>query len=274
MSKILPLSKRQRVIVSILFSVLILAAIIVTGSLIGEERMAIQLASKHQAPSLEHPFGTDWLGRDMLVRTVKGLTISMGIGVLAAFASTIIAFALSILSILNKTLDRMVTSLIDLFLSVPHIVMLLLLSFVFGGGYKGVIIGLSLTHWPSLTRLLRSELLQIKSKEFVTISYRLGKKKLWIIMHHFIPHVLPQMFVGFLLLFPHAILHEAAITFLGFGLPPEQPAIGIILAESMRYLSVGMWWLALFPGFSLVIMVTLFDALGKNLRVFIDPFHS
>jgi len=94
---------------------------------------------------------------------------------------------------------------------------------------------------------------------------------MWIIRKHYLPHLLPQLFVGFILLFPHAILHESAITFLGFGLSPEQPAIGIILSESMKYLSTGIWWLAFFPGLSLIVMVAIFDAFGNNLRKLIYP---
>lgn len=85
------------------------------------------------------------------------------------------------------------------------------------------------------------------------------------------PHVLPQFITGLVLLFPHAILHEASVTFLGFGLSSEQPAIGVILSESMRYLTTGKWWLALFPGLSLVFVVVLFSLLGDGLRRWLDP---
>ena len=86
-----------------------------------------------------------------------------------------------------------------------------------------------------------------------------------------IPHLFPQILVGFMLLFPHTILHEAAITFLGLGLSPHEPAIGIILSESMRYLSSGMWWLAFFPGLCLLMIVRTFDVIGENLRKIIEP---
>lgn len=86
--------------------------------------------------------------------------------------------------------------------------------------------------------------------------------------------MIPQFIVGLILMFPHAILHEASITFLGYGLSPEQPAIGIILAESMKYLSAGMWWLAFFPGLTLVIIVFLFDRLGENLKALMDPYSA
>ena len=93
-------------------------------------------------------------------------------------------------------------------------------------------------------------------------------------MHHLLPHLVPQFFVGLILLFPHAILHEASVSFLGYGLPPEQPAIGIILSESMKYLSAGMWWTAVFPGLLLVLIVLLVDRLGDNLRMIIDPYSA
>lgn len=247
---------------------------IVSSLLIGSEKLGVNLTVRNSSPSLTYPFGTDWLGRDMLSRTLKGLTLSLGVGVLAAFLSTVIALSLSLLASFNQTVDYLVTWIIDLFLSVPHIVTLILISFALGGGFKGLVIGLALTHWPSLTRLLRAEVLQVKKAEYVDVSRQLGKSRLWIARHHLLPHLIPQVLVGFILLFPHAILHEAAVTFLGFGLSAEAPAIGIILSESMRYLSTGMWWLAFFPGFLLLIMVGIFDLLGHSVRSLINPFRG
>jgi len=272
--QMLKVSLRQRTIAAIIISFLLLLGMVLSGLWIGDEKLGISPEAMNEGPSLSHLFGTDWLGRDMLARTFKGLTLSFGVGILAAFSSTMIALIFSLLASWNETIDRIVTGLIDLFLSVPHIVLLLLISFAMGGGFKGVVIGLALTHWPSLTRVLRAEMLQVKTAEYVGVSRKLGKSRLWIARHHILPHLLPQLFIGFILLFPHAILHEAAITFLGFGLPSEQPAIGIILSESMRYLSIGMWWLAVFPGLSLLLMVALFDMLGQSLRKWIDPFHG
>ena len=105
----------------------------------------------------------------------------------------------------------------------------------------------------------------------MAVSRRMGKTGCWIMLHHLLPHLAPQFLVGLILTFPHAILHEASITFLGFGLSPEQPAIGIILSESMKYLAMGRWWLALFPGLLLVFTVVLFDVAGESLRKLLDP---
>lgn len=266
-------SLRKVTFALILLSAGLLFLLMTGGWLVSPDKLAIALEHRNSTPSLRHPFGTDWLGRDMLARTLKGIQLSFWVGVLAAFISALIALILSMLSTLSKGLDYIVTWLIDLFLSLPHIVTLLLITFSLGGGLKAVVIGLALTHWPSLARLLRAELLQIKGTPYVQLSQRLGKSSIWVALHHYLPILIPQVFVGFILLFPHVILHEAAITFLGFGLSSEEPAIGIILSESIRYLSTGMWWLAFFPGLSLFIVVALFDLLGKSIRKMIAPFH-
>ena len=269
------LNVRQRTMAMMIVAFIILLLVVIGGWLIDSEKMEINFNIKNNEPSMAHLFGTDWLGRDMFARTLKGLTLSFAVGSIAALASTAIALALSFLSSWNKVADYVVTWLIDLFLSVPHIVTLILISFAVGGGFKGVIIGLALTHWPSLTRLLRAEVMQLKNAEYVNVSSRLGKSRFWIARYHFLTHLMiRQLFVGFILLFPHAILHEAAITFLGFGLSTETPAIGIILSESMRYLSTGLWWLAFFPGLSLLVMVGLFDLLGRSIQRLIDPFYG
>jgi peptide/nickel transport system permease protein len=268
------LNRRQLTLIYIIFAAMLLMGVILGGLLLSNDRITTNLAMRNLSPSLDSPFGTDWLGRDMLARTLKGLTLSLGVGLLAASISVSIALVLGMgAATMGKAVDTFITWLIDLFLSVPHLVSLILISFALGGGLRGVVIGVALTHWPGLTRVIRAEVLQLRSAEFVQVSRRLGRSRWWIARRHILPHLTPQLFVGLVLLFPHAILHEAAITFLGFGLSPHQPAIGIILSESMRYLSTGMWWLAFFPGLSLLIMVRAFDILGDNLRQITDP-HS
>lgn len=263
---------RYRMARAIGLAATLLACILLGALLVGDEGLATQLSQRNAPPSLAHPFGTDWLGRDMLTRTVKGLALSMGVGILAALCSTLIALTLGMAAATGgKTADRLISWLVDLFLSVPHLVTLILIAFALGGGLKGVVVGVALTHWPNLTRIIRAEVMQLRAADYVQISRRLGKSRWWIATRHMLPHLIPQLAVGLLLLFPHAILHEAAVTFIGLGLSPHEPAIGIILSESMRYLSTGMWWLAFFPGLSLLVLVRLFDVIGENLRRLSDP---
>lgn len=255
--------------------ILALAAIVIAGVVLAPEATATNLDARSLAPSLEHPFGTDRLGHDMLVRTVSGLATSILIGLVAVAASSLIALALGCASALGgRKADAAVTWLIDLMMGIPHIILLILISYALGKGFWGVVVGIALTHWPTLARVVRAEVLQVREAPYVVAGEKLGRSRWDATARHIVPHVLPQFLVGLVLMFPHAILHEASVTFLGFGLPPESAAIGIILSEAMSYLSAGMWWLAFFPGLALVCVVMLFDACGSGIRRLLDPASS
>lgn len=262
-------------LLTIVIAALFLLSIILGGLLLDEGRITTNLTERNAPPSFDHLFGTDWLGRDMFARTIMGLSLSIGVGLLGATGSALIALVLGMAAAsMGKIADRLISWIIDLFLSVPHLVTLILIAFTLGGGFKGIVIGLMLTHWPSLARVVRAEVLQVRSAEYVQMSKQMGKPRWWIALHHILPHIIPQIIIGFMLLFPHVILHEAAVTFLGLGLSPHEPAIGIILSESMKYLSSGMWWLAFFPGLCLLIVVRTFDQIGEYLRVMLDPTRA
>ena len=251
------------------------ATLVVTAGMMSDAGLTTDFLHKKLAPCLEFPFGTDWLGRDMLVRTVKGLTRSLGIGLLAATVSSIVSAVLGTLSAtMGRKTDAVVTTLIDLVMATPHLVLLILVSFACGGGATGVIIAVAVSHWTRLARIIRAEILQLKQAEFVMVSRKLGRSPWWIARKHMLPHIVPQFAIGLILLFPHSIIHAAGLTFLGFGLSPHNPSIGILLSESMRHISTGYWWLAILPGLSLVITVKFFDVLGNNLRVITDPKTS
>ncbi|MBR5259792.1 MAG: ABC transporter permease [Eggerthellaceae bacterium] len=269
------LGNRRVTLMSFLLAVVLLAAVCIAGFVCFDAATDTDFMQKNLAPCVEHPFGTDWMGRDMLLRTLSGLATSVAIGLLAAGVSSLIALMLGTAAALGgKRVDAVISWLIDLMMGVPHIILLILISFALGKGALGVTVGVALTHWPSLARVIRAEVMQLKESTFVAAAHRLGASPLRIAVKHMLPYVLPQFVVGLILLFPHAILHEAAITFLGFGLSPEQPAIGIILSESMSYLSAGYWWLAVLPGLALIAVVMLFDLAGSSLRKMIDPHSS
>ena len=144
MKMIISLNLRQRTLWTISLSMILLGGMVCGSYLIGMDKLSTNFDLKNSAPSFANPFGTDWLGRDMFARTLKGLTLSLGVGILAATISVFVALMLSLLASLSKNADRIVTWLIDLFLSVPHIVSLILIAFTLGGGFKGVVIGIAL----------------------------------------------------------------------------------------------------------------------------------
>ena len=263
---------REKTILSLIIFAVFFITILVAGSMIDPEKFSIDLINKNQSPSMVHIFGTDWIGRDMFFRTLKGLSISMKIGVLSSIISGIIAVILGIIGpTCGKRVDAVITWFIDLVLSVPHTLIIILISMAAGGGLKGIVLGVSLTHWTSLTRVIRAEVMQVKEAEYTKIARNFGKSSFYIAKNHILPHIIPQLLVGIVLIFPHAILHESSVTFLGFGLQSHEPAIGIILSESMKYLTSGKWWLAFFPGLSLVLVSIMVDNMGKRIGKLIDP---
>lgn len=269
------INRRTKVLILTVIMATVFVAIYLFGIFIPEEAVAGSFLNAKKAPSWEHPFGTDALGRDLLMRTLKGLSVSITVGIAASVISAVIAVFVGIAAATgSKRLDAFINWCIDLVMGVPHTILVILISFALGRGLQGLLVGIASTHWCSLARLIRGEVLQLRSQQYVAVSRKLGKSSGWILIHHLLPHLVPQFFVGLILLFPHAVLHEASISFLGFGLPPEQPAIGIILSESMRYISTGMWWQAVLPGLTLVLIVLLVDKLGDNLRTILDPYSA
>lgn len=265
-------NRRRQVLCGFTFSAAVLLIICIGGCFCREAAMETDFARKNLAPCLRYPFGTDWLGRDMLVRTWAGLSMSIMLGILAAAVSACIALALGIAAAtLGKAADEIITFCIDFVMGIPHILLLILVSVALGKGFKGVAVGIALTHWPSLARVIRAEVIQVRERPYIQIAGKMGKSRWYIAKKHILPHIFPQFMVGLVMLFPHAILHEASITFLGFGLSAEQPAIGIVLSESMKYLVTGKWWLGVFPGALLVMVVVLFYTAGENLRRLTDP---
>lgn len=265
-------NRRKTLFLFLMIAALLLAIVTIGGHVFAREAMVTDFSRKNMTPCIQYPFGTDWMGRDMFVRTVTGLSISIRIGFLTAAVSAVIACIMGMAAAcFGRVADGVVGGLIDLVMGIPHILLLILISFAVGKGYRGVIVGISLTHWMSLARLLRAEVLQLKESQYIRIAGKLGVGKMQIALKHMIPQLMPQLLVGVVLLFPHAILHEASITFLGFGLPPEQPAIGVILSESMKYLTMGKWWLSLFPGLLLAAVVVLFHFIGDTMMTLINP---
>lgn len=266
------LNRRQSTLLFLLVSLVILAGITVAGVLLEEQAAVTDFTRTNLAPGRAFWFGTDWMGRDMFIRTIAGLSLSIRIGVLTAAVSAAAALVLgTAAATLGRRADSVISWCIDLVMGIPHILLVMLISIACGRGFAGVVAGVSLSHWPSLARVIRGEVLQLRNTPYILVAEKLGVSKLQIAGRHMLPHLFPQFLTGLILLFPHAILHETSVTFLGFGLSSEQPAIGVILSESMQYLTTGRWWLALFPGLSLVLVVGLFALLGERVRYLLDP---
>ena len=264
--------RRRRTLWQLGISALIVLVVVVAGTVAADAAQTTGLADRNQGPSGGHWFGTDWLGRDVLARVLAGLRLSLVVGTSAAALSAVIALVLACVAVVGgPRVAAVVSWLVDLFLALPHLVLLILLAFTLGGGTDAVIIAVAVTHWPTLTRVLRGQARQVVGADFVSVSVNLGRGRWWIARRHVAGHLAGHFLVGLVLLFPHAILHEAALSFLGMGVDPAEPSIGVLLAESMRYLSAGAWWLAVLPGLCLLVVVKAVDGIGENLRALLNP---
>lgn len=265
-------SRRTRTLWGLGIGLALVVAVVLAGTWAAGPASVTDLAQRNQAPSPDHPFGTDRYGRDLLLRTLVGLRLSLAVGLIAAAVSSAIALLLALLAVVGGPVGEAVVGwLIDLFLALPHLVLLILLAFALGGGTTAVIVAVGVTHWPRLTRVLIATGREVVRSDYVAISRGLGHGRRHVARHHLAGHLVPHLTVGGILIFPHAILHEAALSFLGLGIDPGQPAIGVLLAESMRYLSAGQWWLAAFPGLALLVVVRIVDRIGDNTRSLLDP---
>ena len=263
-------TKRAKLLVSATFAVIVL--ILVFGTLSGEKAVVTDFGAKNLAPSAEHIFGTDWLGRDMLSRTLKGLSLSVVTGMAASVVSAVMALIIGVLGASGgKRTDAALGMLTDACMGLPHILLMLLISLALGGGTYGAATAVALTHWPGLSRVIRGEILQLKESPYIKIASKLGSSPMNIFRKHYLVHLLPQLVTGTVLAFPHAVIHESSLTFLGFGPGSGEPAIGVILSESMQYLMTGTWWLALFPGVSLAALTMLLFAAGNSARILLLP---
>jgi peptide/nickel transport system permease protein len=266
------LNTRKRVLIYIVVASAYILVVFLGGLCLKPEAYAVNYADKFMPPGLAHLFGTDFMGRDMFMRSIKGLSNSLVIGLIASLISSVIGLTFGMAAaVLGGKFDKFVLLCVDCCMGLPHLVLLILISVMLGRGGRGVMLAVAFTHWPELTRLVRAEVLQLRAAQYVQAAYKMGRTRWQVAREHLWPHVIPVYIVGLILLFPHAIMHEAAVTFLGFGLPAETPAIGVILSEAMRHIATGKWWLALFPGLMLITVVLLFDIIGDNLKKLLNP---
>jgi len=265
------MNPRGRLLLAGLLAALLLGAGLLAGQGMDAALLRPRFGLAALPPGPGHPFGTDALGRDLLARSLRGLETSMLVGLLAASASTLIALLLAGIAMLGRAADAAVGLAVETCIGLPHLVLMILVAFALGGGVGAVVAAVALTHWPVLTRILRAEFRTVLAADYVLHARRFGRGRWFVLRHHLLPHALPQMAVGFLLMLPHAILHEAALTFVGFGIAPARPSIGGLLAESLGSLSAGWWWLGILPGALLLTAVLCLDGIAQGLRAWLSP---
>ncbi|GGG84408.1 ABC transporter permease [Salipiger pallidus] len=252
-------------------ALVLLGAVLAGSALLPESAQTVDAVARALPPQPGHILGTDLLGRDIAARTLAALAQSLQVGLLAAGCSTMVAVLLGLAATFGRAADHVVGALTELALGLPHFVLLIMIAFAAGGGTTGVIVAVALTHWPRLARVLRHEAQGIAASDYVAISRALGRSRGWIARHHLVPHLVPQIVAGFIVIFPHAILHEAGLSFIGLGIEPHLPSVGVMLADSLREIMAGNWWVGAAPGLGLMLVALAFERFGEALRRTTSP---
>ena len=222
--------------------------------------------------SMAHLLGTDHVGRDVLSRLMYGARVSIIVGLAAVLVAGAVGTLLGIVSgYLGGWVDQVIMRLTDTWLALPALTFAIFLAAIVGPSELNIIIILGLVYWTRYARVIRGEVLSLKEREFVNLAVVAGCSRRVIMWRHILPNVINSAVVLASLMLGVVIVTEAALSFLGVGVPPPKPAWGLMLADGKKGLMVGYWWLTVLPGVCIMLMVLSANLLGDWLRVKLDP---
>jgi peptide/nickel transport system permease protein len=223
-------------------------------------------------PSSEHLLGTDELGRDVLSRIIYGARISLVIGLVPTIISMIIGTLLGLIAgFLGKKVDFIIMRLADIMLAFPSLLLAMVVMYTLGASLVNIFIALSVVSWAGTARVVRSQTLSLKEKEFVEAAKSIGVKDYIIMIRHILPNCLPSLIVLFTMNIPGSILSESSLSFLGIGAQPPASSWGLMVVNGKQWL-FSEPWIAISPGVAILIFVLAFNFVGDGLRDAIDPY--
>lgn len=223
---------------------------------------------------LSHPLGTDHLGRDILSRIIYGTRVSLLVAIVAVAVSGTLGTLLGLAAgYWRGRVDAAIMLLADVQLAFPFILLALAVMSVLGAGLRNVIIVLGVTGWVAYGRLIRAEVLSLRTKEYIEAVRALGQKDIKIILRHILPNVMPSAIVMASLRMANMIIAESSLTFMGLGVETDIPTWGSMLADGRGYIT-SAWWLATFPGLAIMLTVLGVNLIGDWLRDVLDPRMS
>ncbi|MGW1139897.1 ABC transporter permease [Streptomyces zhihengii] len=265
-------TRTVRVTVSWTITAAVALAVLLVPPLVQLDQQAVDLSTKLRPPSFAHPFGTDDVGRDLLLRCVYGLRVSLLVGLVAALVATVIGTAVgAAAAALGGWTDRLLMRLVDTFSSVPHLLLGIFIVALFRPGVWPVIVSVAVTHWLSTARIVRAEVLSLRSRRYIDAAVSGGASRWRVAVRHLLPGVLPQAGLAAVLMVPHAMWHESALSFLGLGLPTHQASLGNLIQSARGSLLAGDWWPTLFPGLFLIVPTLAIAGLAGAWRERINP---
>lgn len=234
--------------------------------------LAVDLGSTLQAPSFAHPMGTDELGRDVFARFLEGARISLGIGALVVVVGAAIGGAIGIVGgTFGGWVDGVSMRTMDALLAFPPLVLAMAVTVGLGVGLRSAALGIMLTSVPWYARVLRSEVLRVRATPFVEAIGVLGATRRRLMRRHILPHVLPTLLIQAAAVFGYAVLALAALSFVGLGAQLPTPEWGAMITEGLPYALSGQWWISIFPGIGILLLVVSSGLLADRARDILDP---
>lgn len=222
--------------------------------------------------SLRTPLGTDFHSRDILSRLLYGARVSLLVGGVGTLVAGALGTLLGILAgYLGGWCDQIIMRITDAWMALPSLIFAIFLASVLKPSLWNIIVILALVFWSQYTRIVRSQVLSLRERPFVQLAQVTGASTLRIIWRHIVPNVMNTVMVLFSLTIGVAIIIEASLSFLGVGVPPPKPAWGLMMSEGRGPLIAGKWWISVFPGLCIMLLVLATNLLGDWLRVRLDP---
>jgi peptide/nickel transport system permease protein len=259
-------------VLSLCFLVLAVLCALLAPSLAPYDPIETNRAKTLLAPSWsQHPMGTDHLGRDILSRMIYGARISVTIGFLAVFVAGTVGTLIAVLSgVLRGWVDTLLMRITDAFLALPFLMVAVLVVSLLGPNLLNVVLVIGLLRWMTYARTIRSEVLRLTEMDFVRLARVAGASRRRIMLRHILPNIVNTLLVLGTLEVGAAVITEAALSFLGLGVPRPLPSWGTLLAESQTYVFTA-WWLPVFPGLAITLLVMSSNLTGDWLRDRFDP---
>jgi peptide/nickel transport system permease protein len=259
--------------IPILVLMLILVCAAFAEFIAPHDPLGINVLNRHMAPgeSSEHLLGTDSLGRDILSRLIYGARTTVIISFVSLLAGAVVGTVLGLISgYFGGWVDAVIMRCVDAALGFPTILLAMVIVVFLGTGSVNIILAVTLTFWARFARMARGDVLAVKVQDFVTLARITGVSTPIVLWRHIFPNIVNTLTVISSLLVGQIILLEAALSFLGLGLAPGDPAWGIMVAEG-RDILLDVWWLSVFPGVAITIVVLAFNFFGDWLRDTLDP---
>lgn len=224
-----------------------------------------------QAPSSQHLFGTDELGRDIFLRTLIGTRVSLGTAVICVAISVVVGVILGATAgYFGGVVDDIIMRITDMFLSFPSLLLAMAVAAILGPSLQNAIIAIVISWWPSYTRIVRGQAVSVKERQFVKAAKAIGTPNFKIITSHVIPNCLAPVIVQVSMDLGNVIMTLASLSFLGLGAQSPTPEWGLMVSTSRNYF-LNAWWYSIFPGLAIFVTVLAFNLVGDGLREILDP---